>query len=267
MNKASQAWAQIMAVNDLSDRSSPMHTIHPLAKLLAVIAYIFTVVSFPKYDLTGIFVMVLYPVLLYQLADIPIRTCFRSLRFVLPLVLAVSIVNPFLDTVPYSVAGLFRLPRGCISMVTLMLKGTFTLLISFLLIATTKVEALCAALRRLHVPEVMVTLFLLTYRYVAVLMEQVSIMLDAYMLRAPGQNGIHISAWGSFLGQLLLRSMDKAKELYQSMLLRGFDGSFSYLEIPPFSRRDWVFLACSAAFFLTARATNLAVLFGSIFVR
>lgn len=133
MNKASQAWSEMMAMNAMSDQDSALHALHPLAKLLAVIGYIFTVVSFPKYELTGIFVMVLYPVVLYQMAEIPIRTCFHKLRFILPLVLAVSIANPFLDTVPFSVAGVLTVPRGCISMLTLMLKGVFSLMLSFLL--------------------------------------------------------------------------------------------------------------------------------------
>lgn len=267
MNKATQAWSEMMALNELSEQQSAMHKLHPLGKLLAAVAYIFTVVSFPKYDLTGIFIMVLYPALLYQLAEIPIRTCFYRMRFVLPLVLAVSIANPFLDRAPFLVPGLGTIPRGCISMVTLMMKGVFSLMISFLLIATTKVEELCASLRRVHVPEIIVTLFLLTYRYVSVLMEQVSIMLDAYLLRAPGQNGIHISAWGSFLGQLLLRSMDKATELYQSMILRGFDGSFSHLEKKRFTGKDWRFLMLSALFFLLARMFDVTTLFGRLFVR
>ena len=91
-------------------------------------------------------------------------------------------------------------------MITLMLKGVFALMASFLLIATTPMDSLCAALRKLHVPSLLVTLLLLTYRYVAVMLREVSVMTDAYHLRAPGQKGIHISAWGSFLGQLLLRS-------------------------------------------------------------
>ena len=53
-------------------------------------------------------------------------------------------------------------------------------------------------------------------------------MITAYQLRAPGQKGIHVSAWGSFLGQLLLRSMDRASTLYDSMCLRGFYGEFYY---------------------------------------
>lgn len=266
MNKASQAWAEILAMDELSSMDSPIHHLHPLAKLFAAIGYILLVVSFPKYDLTGIFTMVLYPVLLYRLAGIPVRTCFVKLRVVLPLVMAVGIVNPFLDKAPMLRLGSILISRGVVSMLTLMLKGIFSLMISFLLVATTKVDALCASLRKIHVPEILVTLFLLTYRYISVMVEQVSIMSDAYALRAPGQKGIHISAWGSFLGQLLLRSMDRATELYQSMLERGFNGSFTYLTVPEFTGKDALFLLISAASLLALRYGNVAAVLGGIVV-
>ena len=79
-------------------------------------------------------------------------------------------------------------------------------------------------------PKLLTALLLLTYRYVEVLLEQAGIMTTAYHLRAPGQKGIAVSAWGSFLGQLLLRSMDRAEDLYESMELRGFTGEFYYAE-------------------------------------
>ena len=45
--------------------------------------------------------------------------------------------------------------------------------------------------------------------------------MTAYALRAPGEKGIHFRAWGSLLGQLLLRSVDRAQLVYESMLLRA----------------------------------------------
>ena len=50
--------------------------------------------------------------------------------------------------------------------------------------------------------------------------------MQAYKLRAPYQKGINIKAWGSFAGQILLRSIDRAEIVYESMLLRGFNGNF-----------------------------------------
>lgn len=264
MNKASQAWSELQAMDELSDGDSVIHGLHPLVKLLAVIIYILTLVSFPKYDLTKLVIMLLYPVLLYRLSGIPVGVCFYKLRLVLPLVLAVGIANPFLDKVPLMRIGALTVTGGVISMLTLMLKGVLSLMASFLLVATTKVDMLCASLRKLHVPEVIVTLFLLTYRYISVLMEQVAIMSDAYALRAPGQMGIHISAWGSFLGQLLLRSMDKANELYHSMIQRGFRGSFDYLTIPKVTGGDILFLAASILFFVVSRFFDLTAALGGL---
>ena len=214
MNKMQKALRELAEMDELAARSSPIHTLHPAAKLIAVIAYILVTLSFDKYDLGG---------------------------------LAVS--------------------GGVISMLTLMLKGVFCLMASFLLMATTPIDNLCAALRQLHVPKMIVTLLLLTYRYVGVMTDELAVMTEAYHLRAPGQKGIHISAWGSFLGQLLLRSMDRAQELYSSMLLRGYHQHFHYADIKPFRRRDAVYMIVCIAAFLLLRTVKVAELLGGTIVR
>lgn len=162
--------------------------------------------------------------------------------------------------------GGLTVTSGVVSMATLMLKGIFALTASFLLIATTSIDRLCAALRQLHVPGILVTLLLLTYRYVSVMLRQVSIMTDAYALRAPGQKGIHISTWGSFLGQLLLRSIDRGSELYQSMELRGFRGEFHYARGGGYRAADFFYILCWATFFLATRLVDLPWLLGNLFV-
>jgi len=179
----------------------------------------------------------------------------------------VGLFNPIFDRAALLHLGGVAVSGGVVSMLTLMLKGLFCLMASFLLMATTSIDRLCAALRMLHVPKMLVTLLLLTYRYVGVMTEELAVMTDAYLLRAPGQKGIHISAWGSFLGQVLLRSMDRAQELYSSMLLRGYHQHFHYADIRPFRARDGLYLLCCAALFLLLRFVNVAQLLGRAFVR
>lgn len=266
MNNISAAWTEFREMDELSAQDSPIHRLHPLVKLLVTLAYIVCVVSFPKYQLSGLAVMILYPVLLFQLSGIPVRTCFHKLRIVLPLVCAVGLLNPFFDRAPLLMVGGVAVSGGVVSMVTLMLKGVFSLMASFLLIATTPIDALCAALRKLHVPGLLVTLLLLTYRYISVMIGEVAVMTDAYHLRAPGQKGIHISAWGSFLGQLLLRSMDRAEELYQSMQLRGFCGEFYYADTAPCTAGAVLYGVVCAALFALARLYDLPQLLGNLFV-
>ena len=267
MEKLTNAQLALRQMDELAAADSPVHRLNPLCKLLVTVFYIVTVVSYPKYDLSGLVVMVLYPVVLFQAAEIPVSLCFRELRVVLPLVCAVGLVNPFLDHTPLLRLGALTITGGVVSMVTLMLKGVFSLMASFLLIATTSIDTLCAALRTLHVPDILTTLLLLTYRYIGVMLEEVSIMTEAYALRAPEQKGIHISAWGSFLGQLLLRSMDRAEALYHSMLLRGFRGEYFYADVPPWGVSGVVYVLFCTGAFLCARWVNLPVLLGSLFVR
>ena len=259
MEKLNNAQLELREMDALAAGNSPVHRLNPLCKLLVTVFYIAAVVSFPKYDLSALVVMVLYPVLMFQAAGIPVGLCFHKLRIVLPLVCAVGLVNPFLDHTPLMRLGGLVITGGMVSMVTLMLKGVFSLI--------TSIDTLCAALRMLHMPDILVTLLLLTYRYIGVMLEEVAIMSEAYSLRAPGQKGIHISAWGSFLGQLLLRSMDRAEALYHSMLLRGFRGEYYYAEVPKCGVSGMVFTVVCCLAFVCARWVNLPALLGGLFVR
>ena len=228
-------------MDTLASGDSPLHRVSAGAKLLVTVVYILVVVSFDKFNMSGLMSMVLYPAVLFAVSGIPVSTCFYKLRFVLPIVCAVGIFNPILDRV-------------------------LCLMASFLLMATTRIEALCGALRKIHVPSMLVTLLLLTYRYAAVLAEEAAVMTQAYSLRAPGQKGIHYSAWGSFLGQLLLRSMDRAQELYASMLLRGYRGDFYYAQGRRSTGRDVLYAVLWCALFAAARAVNLTQLLGALLV-
>lgn len=267
MNKMESALRELGTMDELAAGDSPLHRIHPTAKLLATIVYIVTVMSYDKYDLAGLIPMLLLPLLLFQLGAIPVRSCFYKLRIVLPLVLAVGLFNPFFDRQIVLRLGTLSVSGGVISMLTLMLKGTLCLMASFLLVASTPFDRICASLRQLHLPKTLVTLLLLTYRYVGVMTEELAVMTDAYRLRAPGQKGIHVSAWGSFLGQLLLRSMDRAQELYSSMLLRGYAQEFPYALPQPFGGRDAMYLVLCVGYSLGLRLVPLAQLLGRMIVR
>ena len=267
MNKLDTALRDLAQMDELAAGDSPVHRLHPLTKLAVTILYIVLVVSYGKYEFGSMIIMLLFPLFAYQLSGIPLRTCFIKLRYVLPLVLAVGLFNPFLDKSPALQIGTLTVSGGVLSMLTLMTKGVLALMMSFLLAAATPLDSLCAALRKLHVPSFLVTLLLLTFRYVGLLMEEASVMTTAYRLRAPGQKGIHFSAWGSFLGQLLLRSMDRAEDLYSAMLLRGYRGDFPYAEPKPFTFRDAAVLLLCAAMLVLLRFGNLTELIGGLFVR
>jgi len=243
-----------------------MRNLSPLSKLAVTAVFIFTTVSFPKYDITGLIPFFLYPVITFQLSGIKLKNCLKTTGFVLPLIMMTGILNPFLDTTSFDIAGLFTIRAGIISFITLLLKGILCLTASYVFAETTKIDELCGTLRRIKIPKIIVTVFLLTWRYIFVMKEEVSVMLDAYHLRAPGQKGIHYSAWGSFLGQLFLRSFDRADELYQAMILRGYNGNYFYAccRGKHSAIKNWFYFISMTALIICTRLFNVPELLGSL---
>ena len=243
MSKIGNAIYEINHMDTIAKRYQWVNRIHPLVKFVFTVFYIAVVVSFSRYDVLGLFGMIIYPLAMFILADLSFKDSLKRLRVVLPLVCFVGILNPFFDKNYIIVSGI-RVSAGVLSMITLIIKGVFSVLASYLLIATTSVDKLCCALRMLHIPRAIVTQFMLMYRYISVLLEETERITQAYVLRAPHQKGIHFKAWGSLVGQLLLRSMDRANEVYDSMRLRGYQGDYGYL------RNSLIFRWSDALYFL-----------------
>ncbi|MCD8217402.1 MAG: cobalt ECF transporter T component CbiQ [Clostridiales bacterium] len=265
MSKIGNATHEIYQMDTLAARDQWTNRIHPLVKLVLTVIYIAAVVSFSKYDIIGLAGMAVYLIAGFLLAELSFRNCLRRLRIVLPLVCIVGLANPFLDRTPVYL-GAMQINAGVISMITLMMKGIFAVLASYLLIATTSIEKICYALRLLRIPKILVTQILLTYRYITVLLNEVGRMTQAYALRAPGQKGIHIKAWGSLVGLLLLRSIDRATELYESMTLRGYSGDYLYLAGKNRLRwQDVCYLAVWLAVIILCRRFPIILLIGNWF--
>ncbi|HKM04289.1 MAG TPA: cobalt ECF transporter T component CbiQ [Lachnospiraceae bacterium] len=224
MSKINSAIYEIHCMDDMANKDQWLNRIHPLVKLILTLTYIATVVSFYKYDLTGIIGMAIYPIFLFVVGDISFKDSLRRLRIVLPVVCFVGVFNPIFDREILFSIGEIGISGGFISMSTLMLKGILTVLASYLLIATTTIEKICYAMGLLHIPKMFVTQILFIYRYITVLLTEANRISQAYSLRAPNQKGVHFKVWGSLVGQLLLRSMDRAEDIYESMSIRGYKG-------------------------------------------
>ena len=267
MSKIDRAALELMEMDDMAMGKSTVHSLHPVTKLIVTAVYLVCVTSYSGQDLSGLVPMVIYQAFLFPLSGIPFGTCFRKIRAVIPLLLAFGVPELLLDRGTALVISGVAISKGAISFTVFVLKGILCVSAAFLLTATTPLDRLCAGLRKLHIPSSITTLFLLTFRYISVMMEELSNMNIAYSLRAPGQRGINYKVWGSFLGQLLLRSVDRAQELYESMLLRGFDGEMRYAEERRFNGKDASVTVFASALILAARFINLSLILGGLLVR
>ncbi len=212
MKKPDRALRDIHTADDAGGNG-----IHPLACLLVTILYILAVMSFQKYNMAGLAGMALYILILCIWYDISILDMLRHIWPAFLLTAMIGIANPIFDS---------TVSAGTLSMATLIVKGCLCAAAAYILIAQTGIRPLCSALRTLHFPKELIVVLLLMYRYLTALVREVKQMLTAYRLRTPGTKGLPFRTWGSFVGLLLLRSIDRAEEVYESMQLRGFQGDF-----------------------------------------
>ena len=266
MSKINKAIYELQSIDAMAKEDRWLNQIHPLIKLALSVYYIVLTVSFHKYDVEGLLGMCIYPIVIFIIGDLRWKDALYRLRVVLPLVCIVGIMNPFFDHSVVATIGGVSIWGGVCSMVTLMLKGVLTVFASYILIATTSIEGICYAFRLLHVPKIMVTQFLLIYRYIMVLLAETKRIVQAYSLRAPGQKGIHFKVWGPLVGQLLLRSMDRADDVYESMCLRGFNGEFPQGKPKKTSSGDVIYFLFWLVVLFLIRTYPVFALIGGLFV-
>ena len=67
----------------------------------------------------------------------------------------------------------------------------------------------------------------MVYRYLEVLLQEALTMQRARQARSYGRSAFKASMWGPFVGQLLLRSIERSRRINMAMKARGFNGSLS----------------------------------------
>lgn len=97
MNKLGNALYEIHHMDMLAAKGPVVNKIHPLVKLILTIAFLTVTMSFPKYDLTGLLRMGIYPIVLFIVGEISFRDSIHRLRIVLPLICFVGLFNPIFD--------------------------------------------------------------------------------------------------------------------------------------------------------------------------
>jgi cobalt/nickel transport system permease protein len=257
---------KIRFLDEMSQKYTIIHKIHPLVKLIVSIAYIILTVSFGKYEIFNLIPLVIYPIVIFNLGDIPFIPILKRALIVLPIVLGMGIFNPIIDKEPIFIFANVFIARGWISYLSLIIKCFYTVITALLFISTTSIDNIAMALGKLHVSKIFTMQFLLTYRYIYVLIEEFASIWTAYSLRAPNQKGIHYKAWGPLLGQLLMRTFDRAQNIYYCMVLRGFNGEYHENEKQMLCLKDYIYLFIWICFFSLVKFYNIPVLLGNIMI-
>ncbi|MBQ7573339.1 MAG: cobalt ECF transporter T component CbiQ [Clostridia bacterium] len=243
----------VKGIEKQTQNKSIVHGLNTTVKLIFTVVFVCLLVSVQKYDISKSIAMCIPIIMLYIVSDIPILKTLKKIWIVLPFCIFMCLGNIVFAT---------NIKYGLLSSFVLLLKVIFSVLSTNLLIMTSGMEKICGVLSKMHFPNIFVTQILLTYRYIFVLLSEVHTLKDAYSLRAPKDRGLNIKVWGTLVGQLLLRSIDRANELYNSMQLRGFSGAVTYSKKETIGIIDLIFTLIMAFMLYILRFTNITSIIG-----
>lgn len=248
----------------LALQDSPVHRLDARAKVLATLLFIIAVMSYSRYELSALLPLSLFPVSLAIRGNLPAAYLLKRIAPVLPFAVLVGLFNPLLDRQVMLRLGTFPVSGGWLSCSSIVVRALLTATAALVLVSCTGFNAICHALNQLGFPRAFTTQLLFLYRYLFVLIEEARQVSRARELRSCDGKGLGIRNSGSLLGNLLLRTWERAERIHLAMLSRGFAGDFPLRGTTAFGWREMAFLSGWAALFLALRTWNVSDLLGRL---
>jgi len=251
----------------LSYQDTPVHKLDPRIKLIVTLWFLFTVISFHKYEISMLLPFMIYPVYLLTSANLPVVYLLKKVLYVSPFALMIGIFNPlFDDKVIMSLFGI-GVSGGWISFLSIMIRFVLTVTTVLAFIGCTGFNNICYAMNRLGAPKVFSVQLMFLYRYIFVLAEETARIVRARNLRSFNGKGKGIRIYGAIAGNLLLRTINRAQRIHHAMICRGFDGEIKILKSHKPGVADCLFLVIWISLFIFFRATDIPELTGNLVLR
>ena len=224
--------------------SSFIHKLDPKIRILALI-----VLSFAAALCDNLYLAVIYfviSIILIAMAGLNRIDVLKRLKPLFWFLLMIWIILPltFDGDIMYQFYWLKITGQGVILCCKITIKSITILLIFTALIATMTIASLGSGLHKIHVPDKMVFLILMSYRYISVIEEEYKRLLRAAKFRGfkPGTNLHSYKTFAYLAGMLFVRASLRAQRVHQAMLCRGFNQKFHTLDDYPANRLNSIFL-------------------------
>ncbi|RTZ99258.1 MAG: cobalt ECF transporter T component CbiQ [Deltaproteobacteria bacterium] len=208
-----------------------IHRIDPRHRIVIAVVYSFVVALTDRFaPLTGALIVSLA---LAALARLRPAAVWRRLKVVLGFLALIWIVLPLTTGTPFlaRIGPMGISTAGVLLAARISLKTTAILIEFTALVATMPLATLGHALGQVKMPEKLVYLVLMTYRYIHLLENEYQRTVRAIRLRGflPGTNVHTYKTYAYLIGMLFVRSVARAERIEWAMRCRGFRGRFYHL--------------------------------------
>ena len=223
--------------------NSILHQVDP--RFRVVFAGLYSVVIALSRDFQVLTGAIIVSSLLAILAQLPAREILKRLLAINTFILLLWLILPvtFHGAVAFKLGPLPVYSAGITMAAQITLKSNAIVLALIALIATMNFSILGYSLNWLQVPDKIVHLLLMTYRYIFLIEQEYQRLIRAARIRGfqPGTNLHTYKTYASIVGMLLVRSSLRADRVYKAMLCRGFRRKFYCLHEFESGGREWVF--------------------------
>jgi len=204
---------------------SPVHRAPAHLKLVALVAFMLTVVATPRewfWFFAGYLAVL---ICLIAVSQVPFGYIGKRMVVEVPFVVF-AVLMPFIAIGPrVDVLGLSLSQEGLWGAWGLLAKGTLGVVASLTLAATTEPRNLLAGLQRLRVPDQLVQIMGFMIRYLDVVTEEMRRMRVARESRGFRARSVrHWPVVARSAGALFIRSYERGERVHLAMLSRGYTG-------------------------------------------
>jgi cobalt/nickel transport system permease protein len=225
-------------------------------RLKIVAATVFSVQTAISDNFTTLIIALIFGITMAILARLNFWMVFKRLLIVNGFIFFLWLVLPF--TFPgdplFSVGPMDYTLSGVILSARITLKSNAILLSLIALTGTSYLATLGYALNQLKLPDKIIYLFLITYRYIFVIEQEYQRLIRAARVRCfePGTNLHTYRTYAYLIGMLFVRASARAERVYHAMLCRGFAGKFHTLREFTFTKSDlaWAFALGAGLMFM-----------------
>jgi cobalt/nickel transport system permease protein len=232
-----------MIEESFADGNSAIHRLDPKPKI--VFAALFSMVVAISSNFSTLLCALISAVLMLIFARLNAIEVLKRLAVLLGFIVLIWLVMPLTYEGPALLCiGPLCLTRpGVLLSAQISLKSVAILSAFMALVATMTVATLGHALNRMGLPDKLVHLLLITYRYIFVIEQEYQRLIRAMKIRGfkPGTNLHSYKSYAYLIGMLFVRSSTRGERVYQAMKCRGFSGKFHTLWTNEPSRHNWIF--------------------------
>lgn len=234
---------------------SVIHQLDPRVKLVLTLLFILTTSLTPFGAWAAYILLLAIAISVELLSELGIGYVLKRTALATPFILAAfplifTVQGAPLTTIPFWSWNLVITVPGVERFLSIAFKSWISVQMAIVLAATTSFPQLLVAMRALRVPQLLVAIFGLMWRYIFVLVDEALRLLRARDARSGasphlgGKTGGSM-AWrarvtGGMAGNLFVRGFERGDRIYDAMRARGYDGEVRTFPLAPLRTSDWV---------------------------